>query len=78
VYRPDGPGRFPAIVSYGPYAKGLSFQEGYAQQWEKMLAEHPDVAEGSSARYQCWEVADPEKWVPHARPVGRGAPPTTP
>ena len=65
VYRPDGPGRFPAIVSYGPYAKGLSFQEGYAPQWEKMVAEHPDVAAGSSTRYQCWEVADPEKWVPH-------------
>jgi predicted acyl esterase len=65
VYRPDGPGTFPAIVSYGPYAKGLPFQEGYAPQWEKMVAEHPDVAEGSSTRYQCWEVADPEKWVPH-------------
>jgi uncharacterized protein len=65
VYRPDGDGRFPAIVSYGPYAKGLLFQEGYAPQWEKMVTEHPDVAEGSSTRYQCWEVADPEKWVPH-------------
>jgi uncharacterized protein len=65
VYRPDGPGTFPAIVSYGPYAKGLSFQEGYTPQWEKMVAEHPDVAEGSSTRYECWEVADPEKWVPY-------------
>lgn len=65
VYRPDGEGEFPAIVSYGPYAKGLAFQEGYAPQWEKMVAEHPDVTEGSSARYQSWEVADPEKWVPH-------------
>jgi putative CocE/NonD family hydrolase len=65
VYRPDADGRYPAIVSYGPYAKGLSFQDGYAPQWEKMLAEHPDVAEGSSTRYQCWEVADPEKWVPY-------------
>jgi predicted acyl esterase len=64
VYRPDGDEAVPAIVSYGPYAKGLSFQEGYAPQWERMVAGHPDVTEGSSARYQCWEVADPEKWVP--------------
>ncbi len=64
VYRPDGPGQFPAIVSYGPYAKGLSFAEGYAPQWQKLVTEHPDVTEGSSGRYQCWEVADPEKWVP--------------
>jgi hypothetical protein len=65
VYRPGGAGAVPAIVSYGPYAKGLPFQEGYAPQWAKMVAGHPDVTEGSSARYQCWEVADPEKWVPH-------------
>jgi uncharacterized protein len=65
VYLPDSAGTFPAIVSYGPYAKGLSFQDGYAPQWQKMVTEHPGVAAGSSARYQCWEVADPEKWVPH-------------
>src|SRR5258708_33814253 len=29
-----------------------------------MVAEHPDVACGSSNRYQSWEVVDPEKWVP--------------
>ena len=65
VYRPDTAGTFPAIVSYGPYAKGLAFQEGYQPQWDKMVAEHPDVTAGSSGRYQCWEVADPERWVPY-------------
>jgi uncharacterized protein len=65
VYRPDDDGTYPAVLSYGPYAKGLSFQEGYAPQWEKMVAEHPEVAQESSGRYQSWEVADPEKWVPH-------------
>ena len=65
VFRPADAGRFPAIVSYGPYAKGLAFQEGYGPQWQKMVSEHPDVAAGSSNRYQSWEVADPEKWVPH-------------
>jgi len=29
-----------------------------------MVAEHPDVASGSSNKYQNWEVVDPEKWVP--------------
>ncbi|MDR0359149.1 MAG: CocE/NonD family hydrolase [bacterium] len=64
VFRPIAEGRYPAIVSYGPYAKGLAFQDGYAPQWQKMVADHPDVAEGSSNLYQNWEVADPEKWVP--------------
>jgi predicted acyl esterase len=64
VYRPDGDGRHPVILSYGPYAKGLAFQEGYPDQWERMVAAHPDVAAGSTNRYQNWEVVDPDKWVP--------------
>ena len=31
VFRPLDEGEYPALVSYGPYAKGLSFQDGY---WE--------------------------------------------
>lgn len=64
VYRPEQEGSFPAVLSYGPYAKGLSFQEGYGPQWEKMVDEHPDVLAGSSNKYQSWELVDPEKWVP--------------
>jgi len=64
VFRPDGEGRHPVILSYGPYAKGLAFQEGYPSAWQRMVAEHPDVAAGSSNQYQNWEVVDPEKWVP--------------
>jgi predicted acyl esterase len=65
VYRPVGEGRFPVLLSYGPYAKGLSFQEGYPSAWNRMAEKHPDVTAGSSNLYQSWEVADPEKWVPH-------------
>jgi predicted acyl esterase len=65
VFRPLGDGRHPVLLSYGPYAKGLAFQEGYPSAWNRMVAEHPDVAHGSSNLYQSWEVVDPEKWVPH-------------
>jgi predicted acyl esterase len=65
VFRPPRAGRFPVILSYGPYAKGLAFQDGYPSAWQRMIAEHPDVAAGSSNLYQNWEVVDPEKWVPH-------------
>jgi predicted acyl esterase len=64
VFRPDDAGRYPAILSYGPYAKGLAFQEGYPDQWRLMTAKHPDVLRGSSGRFQNWEVVDPEQWVP--------------
>ena len=65
IYRPTGGGRYPVVLSYGPYAKGLAFQEGYPLQWELMVTERPDAAAGSSNKYQSWEVVDPEKWVPH-------------
>ena len=64
VYRPEKPGKYPVILSYGPYAKGLAFQEGYPSAWQKMVSEHPDVPYGSSNLFQNWEVVDPEKWVP--------------
>ena len=64
VFRPIADGRYPALVSYGPYGKGLAFQEGYKTAWEIMAREFPDSVAGSTNQYQSWEVADPEKWVP--------------
>ena len=64
VFRPVKEGNYPVIMSYGPYAKGLAMQEGYKSAWMRMTAAHPDIAEGSSNKYQNWELFDPEKWVP--------------
>jgi predicted acyl esterase len=63
VFRPEGAGRYPALLSYGPYGKGLAFQEGYKTAWDLMARENPDALAGSSNKYQNWEVVDPEKWV---------------
>ncbi len=71
VFRPDPDGRYPVILSYGPYAKGLAFQDGYPDQWRLMTTQHPDVEAGSSNLYQNWEVVDPEKWVPDGYAVVR-------
>ena len=65
VFRPLEEGRHPVLLSYGPYGKGLPFQQGYGSAWDIMVREHPDVAAGSTNAYQNWEVCDPEKWVPH-------------
>ena len=86
VFRPVADGKYPVILSYGPYAKGLSFQQGYSGSWNIMVAEHPDVPYGSTNKYQNWEVVDPEKWVPdgyavcawiHAAAAARRASSTT-
>lgn len=64
VFRPVEEGRYPAILSYGPYAKGLAFQEGFSGGWARLVAKFPEVAAGSSNKYANFEVVDPEKWVP--------------
>ena len=64
VFRPVAEGQYPALVSYGPYGKGLAFQDGYKTAWEIMSRENPDAVSGSTNQYANWEVVDPEKWVP--------------
>ena len=71
VYRPIEEGNCAVILTYGVYAKGLSFQEGYPMQWEKMVTDHPEILQGSTNKYQNWEVTDPERWVPHGYAVVR-------
>lgn len=71
IYRPPAPGRYPVLVTYGPYGKWVHFEDLYRDQWRIMCAEHPDVPAGSSNTYQNWEVVDPEKWVPDGYAVMR-------
>ena len=48
VFRPEADGRYPVIMTHGPYAKWLAFQDGFARQWANLAAEHPDALAGSS------------------------------
>src|ERR1043165_5555639 len=81
IFRPLKDGKYPVILTYGPYAKGLAFQDGYPSAWQRMVEKHPDVAAGSSNLYQSWEVVDPEKWYRTAMPASasiRAAPAARP
>ena len=71
IYRPVKAGKYPVILTYGPYAKWLHFDDLYHEQWQRMCEIHPDVPTGSTNKYQCWEVVDPEKWVPDGYAVVR-------
>jgi uncharacterized protein len=64
IFRPQDDQPHPVILTHGPYGKGLPFQKGYAHQWERLVKAAPEVLEGSSNKYQNWELVDPEKWVP--------------
>ena len=64
IFRPDGDGPFPVLMSCGPYAKGLHFSEGFPMQWKGLTSEYPEVLRGSTGHYANWETVDPERWVP--------------
>ena len=59
VFRPVADGKYPVILSYGPYAKGLSFQEAYKGNWARLIKSAPEVLQGSSNKYQNWELIEP-------------------
>ena len=71
VYLPEREARYPVILSCGPYGKGYAFQESNAPAWEALVSLHPEILEGSSNKYQAWEVVDPEKWVPEGYAIVR-------
>ena len=71
VFRPLGDAKHPVVLSYGPYAKGLEFQSGYKHNWARLIKAAPEVLEGSSNKYQNWELVDPEKWVPEGYAIVR-------
>ncbi len=71
IFLPIEYGAYPTLMTYGPYAKGQAFQEAYSGQWNRMVEDFPEIMEGTTNKYQCWEVVDPERWVPHGYTVVR-------
>jgi len=71
LFRPLAAGRYPVILSYGPYGKGLAFQDGWKNAWDRLVQMHPNVVEGTSAKYANFEVVDPEKWMPDGYDIVR-------
>jgi uncharacterized protein len=77
IFLPEENGNYPAIITYGPYGKGVAFQEGYKSSWDSMVAVYSEITQGSTCTFQNWELVDPEKWVPDGyicvRVDGRGS-----
>ena len=66
IFRPVEDGRYPVILTYGPYGKGLDFKEGYKTALGRngLRSDYPESLQDTSGKYMNWEVVDPEKWVP--------------
>jgi len=71
IFRPIGEGKWPVILTYGPYAKGKSFAESRPFAWKHLVNKHPHLLTQTSNKYQAWEVVDPEYWVPDGYAIVR-------
>ena len=48
VFRPPEEGHYPVLMSYGPYGKGLHFEDGYKTAWDIMVRDYPDTVANTS------------------------------
>lgn len=73
VFRPDDVDEpVPVILTMGPYGKGLPWREAhFAASWQRLVAQNPEIFDGSSGEYMVWETVDPERWVPAGYAVVR-------
>lgn len=63
VFLPPADGRYPVLISYGPYGKNLPMQFGFAGLWNQTAADDPTFGKRTSGKYVALEVPDPEEWV---------------
>ena len=65
VFRPGGGGRFPVLMTLGPYGKDVHLSQFMPEAWEAIKRRHPEILEASSCKYLVFETPDPEMWAPH-------------
>lgn len=71
VFRPDAEGKFPVLMTLGPYGKDVHIQQFMPEAWEYLLKRQPAVLQASSCKYLAFETPDPECWVPDGYVVVR-------
>ncbi len=65
VFRPVEPGRYPVLMTLGPYGKDVHLSEFMPEAWTALRERHPDILAASSCKYLVFETPDPEVWVRH-------------
>ncbi|KAM0793769.1 hypothetical protein ACM66B_001187 [Microbotryomycetes sp. NB124-2] len=64
VYRPKQEGRYPVIMTYGPYGKDFPYSEFHPKSFEQI----PDE---QKSEYSAWETPHPDYWTKHGYVVLR-------
>jgi len=69
VFRPEVSGKFPVIMTLGPYGKDVHLSQFMPEAWEALKRRHPEILKASSCRYLVFETPDPEMWAPEGYAV---------
>jgi uncharacterized protein len=69
VFRPDQGGRFPVLMTLGPYGKDVHLSQFMPEAWEALRRRHPEILKASSCKYLVFETPDPEMWAPEGYAV---------
>jgi len=64
VYRPNADGRFPVLMTFGPYGKDVPLREFMQEAWDRLNTTYPEILAASSCKHLVFERPDPEMWVP--------------
>ena len=64
VYRPNANGRFPVLMTFGPYGKDVPLREFMQEAWDRLNKTYPEILGASSCKHLVFERPDPEMWVP--------------
>jgi uncharacterized protein len=65
VFRPRAEGKFPVLMTFGPYGKDVHLSQFMPPAWERIEQRHPEILYASSCKHLVFETTDPEVWVPH-------------
>ena len=65
VYRPVADGKYPALMTYGPYGKDSHISQFMGEGWPKLKGRYPEIVAQSTGQHMVFERPDPEVWVPH-------------
>src|SRR5258708_4567939 len=55
VYRPNADGRFPVLMTFGPYGKDVPLREFMQEAWDRLNKTYPEILGASSCKHLVFE-----------------------
>ncbi len=56
VFRPEEPGRYPVLLTLGPYGKDVHISQFMPSAWEHIQQHHPEILAASSCKHLVFET----------------------